>query len=41
MPQCKSQNQYWLHFRYEAILTEENKAKYKKFVEEYNQATGT
>ncbi|WKX93822.1 hypothetical protein Q1695_011244 [Nippostrongylus brasiliensis] len=27
--------------RYEAILTDENKAKYKKFVEEYNQVTGT
>ncbi|KAK6041025.1 Protein-tyrosine phosphatase [Cooperia oncophora] len=27
--------------RYESILTEENKAKYKKFVEDYNQATGT
>ncbi|VDM55981.1 unnamed protein product [Angiostrongylus costaricensis] len=27
--------------RYEAILTEENQAKYKKFVDDYNQATGT
>ncbi|EYB85754.1 hypothetical protein Y032_0291g1557 [Ancylostoma ceylanicum] len=27
--------------RYEAILTDENKAKYKKFVEEYNMATNT
>ncbi|KJH44094.1 Protein-tyrosine phosphatase [Dictyocaulus viviparus] len=27
--------------RYESILTEENQAKYKKFVEDYNQATGT
>ncbi|KAK6735477.1 hypothetical protein RB195_018595 [Necator americanus] len=27
--------------RYEAILTEENKAKYKKFVEDYNMATNT
>ncbi|ETN84673.1 hypothetical protein NECAME_06772 [Necator americanus] len=26
---------------YEAILTEENKAKYKKFVEDYNMATNT
>ncbi|EPB79069.1 Protein-tyrosine phosphatase [Ancylostoma ceylanicum] len=29
------------HNRYEAILTDENKAKYKKFVEEYNMATNT
>lgn len=27
--------------RYESIMTEDNQAKYKKFVEDYNQATGT
>ncbi|RCN53281.1 hypothetical protein ANCCAN_00342 [Ancylostoma caninum] len=27
--------------RYESILTEENQAKYRKFVEEYNIVTGT
>ncbi|PIO67816.1 Protein-tyrosine phosphatase [Teladorsagia circumcincta] len=31
----------WLALTYADILTEENKAKYKKFVEDYNQATGT
>ncbi|KAJ1371461.1 hypothetical protein KIN20_033418 [Parelaphostrongylus tenuis] len=40
MRQCDTERISYF-FRYESILTEENQAKYKKFVEDYNQATGT